>query len=131
MTPEQYKRSSKVAYPMVMITCAMVNLTLLVAMSMKGAIANLIIQIAIITTAMIIAIIAFIKLKHTKKGMIIIAGMGAVMYLVVCILNNNNNTYIYGFIVLVTCVAYMNKSLMLSSQRLTIFMKISSTQKVL
>ena len=80
---------------------------------------------------MIIATIAFIKLKHTKKGMIIIAGMGAVMYLVVCILNNNNNTYIYGFIVLVTCVAYMNKSLMLSSQRLIIFMKISSTQKAL
>lgn len=47
MTPEQYKRSSKVAYPMVMITCAMVNLTLLAAMSMKGALVNLITQVAI------------------------------------------------------------------------------------
>ena len=95
MTPEQYKRSSKVAYSMVMITCGMVNITLLAAMSMKGALANLIIQVAIITVAMIIATIAFIKLKHTKKGMIIIAGMGAMMYFTVCILNNNNNTYIY------------------------------------
>ena len=88
MTPEQYKRSSKVAYPMVMITCAMVNLTLLAAMSMKGALANLITQVAIITVAMIIATIAFIKLKHTKKGMIIIAGMGTIMYFTVRSMNN-------------------------------------------
>ena len=113
MTPEQYKRSSKVAYPMVMITCGMVNLTLLAAMSMKGALVNLITQVAIITVAMLIATVAFIKLRHTKKGMIIIAGMGAIMYFTVCILNNNNNTYIYGFIVLITCVAYMNKRLMI------------------
>lgn len=113
MTPEQYKRSSKVAYPMVMITCAMVNFTLLAAMSVKGALVNLITQVAIITAAMVVATIGYIKLKHTKKGMIIIAGMGAIMYFTVCIINNNNNTYIYGFIVLVTCVAYMNKRLMI------------------
>ena len=55
---------------------------------MKGALANLITQVAIITVAMIIATIAFIKLKHTKKGMIIIAGMGTIMYFTVCSLNN-------------------------------------------
>ena len=113
MTEEQYRRSSKVAYPLLMITCAMVVATLLAAMTYKGAIPNLIAQVAIIVVAMVIATVAFITLKHTKKGMIIMCGMGAIMYFVVCILNNNNNTYVYGFIVLIICVAYMNKRLMI------------------
>ena len=113
MTEEQYKRSSKVAYPLLMITCFMVVATLVATMMSKGALTNLIVQVAVITVAMVIATIAYIKLRHKKVGMIIMAGMGAVMYLVVCIVNNNNNTYIYGFIVLIICVAYMNKRLMI------------------
>lgn len=117
MTEEQYRRSSKVAYPMIMITCGMVILTLvgvLVGLAPgTGSATNLIIQIALIAVAMVIATIAYIKLGHTRKGMIIIAGMGAVMYLVVCSLNNNVYTFLYGFIVLVICIAYMNKRLII------------------
>ena len=93
MTGEQYRRSSKVAYPLLMITCFMVVATLVATMMTKGALTNLIVQVAAISVAMVIATIAYIKLRHKKVGMIIMAGMGAVMYLVVCIVNNNNNTY--------------------------------------
>ncbi len=115
MTEEQYKRSSKVAYPMIMVTCGMVVLTLVGALlgGTKTAAANIITQIVLIVVAMIGATIAFVKIGHTKKGMIMIAGMGAMMYFVVCILNNNVYTFLYGFIVLVTCLTYMNKRLII------------------
>ena len=117
MTEEQYKRSSKVAYPMIMITCGMVILTLLGVLlgATKGNkdVMGIIIQIVLIAVAMVVATIAYIKIKHTRKGMIIMAGMAAVMYLVVCCLNNNIYTFMYGFIVLVTCIAYMNKRLII------------------
>lgn len=117
MTEEQYKRSSKVAYPTIMITCGMVILTLVGVLA--GAVSGstdtvgITLQIILIAVAMIVATIAYIKLKHTKKGMIIMAGMGAFMYLVVCCLNNNVYTFMYGFIILVACMTYMNKRLVI------------------
>lgn len=117
MTEEQYKRSSKVAYPTIMITCGMVILTLVGVLtgSVFGSndTVGLLLQIVIIAIAMVIATIAYIKTGHTKKGMIIIAGMATIMYLAVCCLNNNVYTFMYGFIVLVACIAYMNKRLMI------------------
>ncbi len=44
--------------------------------------------------------------------MIIIAGMGALMYMIVSVLNNNEYTFMYGFVILFACVAYMNTRLM-------------------
>ena len=117
MTEEQYKRSSRVAYPMIMVTCGMVILTLVGVLlgAVQGSknTANLIVQIIIIAIAMVIATIAYIRIRHTRKGMIIMAGMGAVMYLIVCCINNNVYTFMYGFIVLITCIAYMNKRLII------------------
>lgn len=117
MTEEQYRRSSKVAYPMIVITCGIVILTLVgvLAGAVEGSsdTIGLVMQIVIIALAIIGATIAYVKLKHTRKGMIIIAGMSAVMYLAVCCLNNNIYTFLYGFIVLITCIAYMNKRLII------------------
>ncbi|MBP3339588.1 MAG: hypothetical protein J6L69_09325 [Lachnospiraceae bacterium] len=113
MTEQQYRRATKAAYPNIMITCAMVVLTLVGAILNQQATANLVIQIVIIVGAMIGATVAKIKIPHTRKGMIIIAGMGALMYMTVCIMNKNPYTYLYGFVVLFACVAYMNKRLMI------------------
>ena len=117
MTEEQYKRSSKIAFPMIMATCGMVILTLIGVLTGAakgtGSTTNLIIQIVLIAIAMIVATIAYIKMAHTRKGMIIIAGMGAVMYLVVCSINNNIYTFLYGFVVLVARISYMNRRLII------------------
>ncbi len=113
MTEEQYKRSSKAVYPNIMINCAVVILTLFGAISNSGVTANLVIQIIGILLAMIMTTYAKFKLDTTKKGMILIAGGGALMYLVVCCLNKNVYTFLYGFIVLFACVAYLNKRLII------------------
>ncbi len=113
MTEQQYKRSNKTAYPGVMICCGIVILTLLGSVLSDGATANRVIQIIGVALSMVIATIAYIKMNTTKKGMIIIAGMGALMYMIVSIMNNNEYTFLYGFIILFSCVAYLNKRLMI------------------
>lgn len=113
MTEQQYIRSNRTVYPNVMICCAVVILTLVGAIVDKGALANLIIQIVGIIVSMLIATIGFAKYKTQKKGTILVAGGGALMYMVVSILNNNEYTFLYGFIILFSCVAYMNKRLMI------------------
>ena len=60
MTPEQYIRSNKSAYPSIMVLCSCVILTLVGAILNNGATANLIIQIVGIIIAMIISTVFFI-----------------------------------------------------------------------
>ncbi len=45
--------------------------------------------------------------------MIAVAGAGALMYLTVCILNKNVYTFLYGFIILFSCMAFMNRRLII------------------
>ncbi len=113
MTPHQYIRSNKSAYPSIMILCSCVILTLVGAINNNGFTANLVIQIVGIVIAMIIATVFFIVRKDKKIGMIGIAGGGAIMYLIVSFLNNNEYTFLYGLVVLIVCVAYLNRRLLI------------------
>ncbi len=67
MTEQQYVRAVRAAYPNIMITCAMVILTLVGAIANQGMKANLIIQIVIIGLSMLMATVARIKIPHLKK----------------------------------------------------------------
>ena len=113
MTEEQYKRSGKVAYPVVMSACAFVLLTLVVFTLKTKVETRVIAQAGILVAAMIIATITYLRKDYTKRGMIIIAGMGALMYLTVSVLNNNKYTFMYGFIILICCMSYMNRRLII------------------
>lgn len=113
MTEEQYKRSGKVVYPVVMLSCIMVILTLVFTVIQKGLLTRTLIQFILLSIVMLIATITFLRKDYTKRGMIIIAGMGALMYLVVCIFNNSPYSIMYGFIILICCIAYMNRRLII------------------
>jgi len=113
MTREQYKRSGKVAYVGVMVACTMVMLTLVAAIFMNGLLPRTIIQMCSIAVAMLVATITFLRRDYTKRGMILIAGMGAWMYMTVSIFNGANISFIYGFVILFCCMAYMNKRLLI------------------
>ncbi len=113
MTEEQYKRSGKVAYPVVMVACGMVLLTLLVTAIREALHTRTIIQGAVILLAMVIATITYLKKDYTKRGMIIIAGMGALMYLVVSVFNGSTYSVMYGFVILICCMSYMNRRLII------------------
>ncbi|MBQ7954763.1 MAG: hypothetical protein IJ282_03370 [Lachnospiraceae bacterium] len=113
MTREQYIRSNKVAYPLVTSTCALVMLTLLGALMNKGLTPDLLIQIVGILAAMAGATFFFITKRGEKLGMIGIAGMGALMYMILSCMNMMEYVFMYGFVILFTCVVFLNKRLIL------------------
>ncbi|MDD6034598.1 MAG: methyl-accepting chemotaxis protein [Lachnospiraceae bacterium] len=111
MTEEQYKRSGKVAYYVVMSACGMVLLTLIGALLYEKVHIKIILQILVLIAAMVIATATYLKDNHTKKGMIIISGMGALMYLAISLLNSHEYTFMYGFVILICSMSYLNKRL--------------------
>ena len=113
MTREQYIRSNKAAYPLIMLTNMIVIMTLLGAMLTNGVTVNLLIQIVGIAAGMVMATVFFLTKRDQKIGMIGIAGSGALMYMIVSFLNNNEYVFMYGFIILFICTAYLNKRLLI------------------
>jgi len=113
MTREQYKRSGRVAYVIVMVACSMVLLTLVAAIFMNGLLPRTVIQMVSIGFAMLVATVTYLRKDYTKRGMILLAGMGAWMYFTVSIFNGANISFIYGFVILFCCMAYMNKRLLI------------------
>lgn len=113
MTEEQYRRSGNVAYPVVMVSCAMVLVTLLVTVFREQLYARTVIQGIVIFLAMIVATVTYLRKDYTKRGMILITGMGALMYLTVSVFNGSPYSFMYGFAILFCCIAYMNKRLVM------------------
>ena len=113
MTPEQYRRSGRAAYPTILLTCIMVIVGCLVGAMVRGFELHHIIQIIISSIAAVVVTITYITNRHTKKGMIIMCFMGALAYFTVCAFNVNQMTIVYGFIIMMSCVSYMNKRLMI------------------
>lgn len=113
MTSEQFKRSNKSAYPFIMLTNLMVIITLIGAMSKSGATANLLIQIIGIAASMVMGTVFFLTKRDKKVGMIGIAGSGALMYFIISFLNNSEYVFMYGFVILFICTAYLNKRLLI------------------
>lgn len=72
-----------------------------------------IVQLMGIILCILMATVFYIRKREEKIGMIGIAGAGALMYLIVSILNNNQYTFLYGFIVLFLSMAYLNKRLII------------------
>lgn len=113
MTREQYKRSGKTAYLSVMVACCAIMLTLVAAIFMNGLVPRTMIQMVSIGFAMLVATITYLRKDYTKRGMIFLTGMGAWMYITVSIFNGANISFIYGFIILISCMSYMNKRLLI------------------
>lgn len=113
MTEEQYRRSGKVAYPVVMTACAMVMGTLIYTALQETLYARTVIQAVILLFAMTVATVIYLKKDYTKRGMIIIAGMGALMYFAVSIFNASPYSFMYGFVILICCMSYMNLRLII------------------
>ena len=113
MTEEQYRRSGNVAYPVVMVSSAMVLITLLVTVFREQLYARTVIQGIVILIAMAVATVTYLRKDYTKRGMILITGAGALMYLTVSIFNGSPYSFMYGFAILFCCIAYMNKRLIM------------------
>lgn len=113
MTREQYIRSNKVAYPLIMIACAFVIGLLVISGVRNGNLGGVWTQVICIVMAMAIATVFFALKSGEKVGMIVIAGMGGAMYLLLSFLSELSYIFIFGFIILFICMAYLNKRIII------------------
>ena len=113
MTREQYIRSNKVAYPLIILTCAVVMVTLFGALGQGSATGSVWGQIIGIIISMGISTASFLLKRGEKIGMIGVAFGGALMYFVVSFLNNNEYIFLYGFVILFVCMTYLNMRLII------------------
>lgn len=120
MSREHYIRSNKIVYPMVMFTCFFVILTLIASVAQTGMSFSRGIQICGIIFFMITGTLFFVTKKDCKLGMIGISVSGGGMYLVVSFFNVNSYVFMYGFIILFICVAYLNKRIMIGGNTMII-----------
>ncbi len=120
MSREYYIRSNKVVYPMIMFTCFVVILTLLGAVFNSGLDFGRGVQIFGIIALMIMGTVFFITKKDQKVGMIGISLMGGGMYLLVSFFNINPYVFMYGFIILFICVAYLNKRIIIGGNTMIV-----------
>lgn len=113
MSREYYIRSNKVVYPIIMFTCFVVLMTLLGAVAGTGFNFSRGVQFFGIIALMVMGTVFYIFKKDCKPGMIGIAASGGGMYLVVSFFNTNPYVFMYGFIILFICVAYLNKRIII------------------
>lgn len=137
MEREQYIRSSKVAYPLIMITCMAVELMLVAGGMKSGFGMNYILQIALIAVSMVVNTIFFITRRDRKIGMIFIAGMGGFMYLTMSFLSSMEYVFVIGFIILFISMSYLNKRLIIGGNIMIIvgfiihFFRMKAADKVI
>lgn len=120
MSREYYIRSNKVVYPMIMITCFLVLVTLLGAVTQSGINFNRGAQIFGIIACMLMGTVFYISKRDCKLGMIGISVSGGGMYLVVSAFNINSYVFMYGFIILFICVAYLNKRIIIGGNTMIV-----------
>lgn len=112
MTREQFKRSNKIAYPLIVLVNVFVLVTVVATIFRAGATFELIGQTVGIIASIILSTVFYLTKSEEKMGMIGVSGGGALMYCVVSALNNTEYTFLYGFVVVFICTAYLNKRLL-------------------
>ncbi|MBO5336898.1 MAG: chemotaxis protein [Lachnospiraceae bacterium] len=108
MTTKQYYRANGRVFPILMILYGYFLITFGGAILSKGVNSSIIHQIAVTIVAILISIFAYFLKRSCKAGTIMLMGAGAFLYFIIAIVNQNSQTFMYGFIFLFISMAYMN-----------------------
>ena len=111
MTPSQYRRANKRIFIILMVIFAYLLFTFVGAAATKGMVGSLIAQIAATAVAIVISIIALVKMGDTRPGMIIMMAGAALTYAVIAIANQNEYTFLYAFVFIVLSMTFFNMRL--------------------
>ena len=111
MTPNQYRRSNKRAYIILLIIFGYFLLTFTGAALQNGMAGSLVIQIAVTVLALVITTIAVTKMGDTRPGMILMMIAAASTYAVVALTNRNEYTFIYAFVFIIMSMSFFNMRL--------------------
>lgn len=111
MTANQYKRANKRVFILLMCIYAYLAGSLIIGANINGMVTGIIIQLATIVVSVVVSIIALVKLRETRPGMIMMMIVGASTYVVVALLNRNEYAFIYAFIFISLSMSFFNMRL--------------------
>ena len=111
MTPSQYRRANKRIFIILMVIFAYLLFTFIGAAVNNGMVGSLIAQIAVTAFAIVISIIALVKMGDTRPGMIIMMAGAALTYAVIAITNRTEYTFLYAFVFIVLSMTFFNMRL--------------------
>jgi len=111
MSVSQYKRANKRIYILLMIIYVYLFGSTIMSVSSYGMTMGTYLQLGVIVVAALVGTIAFITLRHTRPGMIMMMSAGALTYVVVALTNKNEYAFIYAFIFIVLSMSFFNMRL--------------------
>jgi len=111
MTAGQYKRANKRVFILLMCIYVYLAGSLIIGANLNGMVTGIIIQLATIAVSVVVSIIALVKLRETRPGMIMMMIVGASTYVVVALLNRNEYAFLYAFIFISLSMSFFNMRL--------------------
>ena len=117
MTEKQYGRSNGKIFVVLMVIYGYLFISLALAVLANGVSGSRIVQLGVTAVSIIVCIIAFIKQRDKKAGMLMIMATILVDYAVIALVNTNEYTFLYAIVFLIMAMSYFNV-------RLTVVMNI-------
>ena len=111
MTDEQRKRANGTAYLILAIILAYMCLSLILAVVISGGGMKVMVQLIICLASLIVATVAKFKDGASKNTTMILMACTAISYGGIALLNSTPGTHVYGFILLVTAIIFLERKL--------------------
>ena len=108
MTEKQYIRANGKIYPLLMFIFGYLLLTFIGAITRKGMDTSLVLQLAVTVVGIIVSTILILTKRNKKACTIALMGSGALVYFIIALVNDNQYTFMYGFVFLYMSMAFMN-----------------------
>lgn len=124
MTRQQYNCANRKIFPVLMILYSYFLITFIGAILNNGANGGLIVQVVVTVAAIIISIVGFIARRDRRSGMVALMAAGAFTYFVIALINQNSQTYLYGFIFVFISMAYMNVRLTIYGNAIVLLVNV-------
>ncbi len=124
MTANQYKRANKRVFIVLMSIFVYLAGSLIVGAVLNGMVTSIIVQLGTIVFAVAVSTIAFITLRSTRPGMILMMATGALTYVVVALMNRNEYTFLYAFIFISLSMCFFNMRLVFLGNTVVIITNI-------
>ena len=127
MTGEQYKRANGVVFSTIVIILGYFVLSLVGFAATNGGTWRTWIQVAFSSVAIVICVLAFIFMRKTKKGALVLLSCATVAYVVLTIVNTSDSTYAYAFPIIFASMVFYNVKMVVAGNVIVLVSNILRT----
>lgn len=127
MTKQQYRVANGRAYPILMVILGYMFLSFVAALFFQEATIRVFAQVFSAGGAIVASTVVFIKMRDTKTCYIVMMASAAVAYVVVALVNKQDNSFLYVLPIIVTAMAFLSQRIILWGNIITIAANIART----